>query len=362
MNGIAVLVGLAVVGVDYGWQPTADGQLEYIIQIEPELLESLKNGDEIVSEILPQARGVRKFRIRVGKEAVPREGQLRGETTPRSLSTPSSGTTGAVLPPADPQAGWGTPPSDSGRLSDNEFRPDGRLNLPPPPPLLDTDGKNSVLVRPGQGSANAPSRNSSGEVLPPGATGAEPRQPGPVELTPSTNSNNGGGWPIPPATGPSDITPPTGPVLPPADSTFPNQPGGLVLPPTDAETTPDADQLEVRPVPSPPTGSGPPRPIRVGDSGVRPPSSGESFTRAAPRDTTTLEEGQPREGETMGKPTLDEATAEKLQPPWKPLVFTSLALFASLAANLYLGWVALGIYRRYREVVAQLHQASASLT
>ncbi len=31
------------------------------------------------------------------------------------------------------------------------------------------------------------------------------------------------------------------------------------------------------------------------------------------------------------------------------------------AANLYLGWVALGVYRRYREVVAQLHRVQTSL-
>ncbi len=75
MNGIAVLISLAAVGVDYGWQPAADGQLEYIIQIEPSLLENLKNGDEIVSEILPEARGVRKFRIRVGNGPLPRIGR-----------------------------------------------------------------------------------------------------------------------------------------------------------------------------------------------------------------------------------------------------------------------------------------------
>jgi hypothetical protein len=62
------------------------------------------------------------------------------------------------------------------------------------------------------------------------------------------------------------------------------------------------------------------------------------------------------------KPTIDEKTAQELaaaeaSKPWLPLVLTSFALFASLAANMYLGWIAVGIYRRYRSVVGQLHQA-----
>jgi hypothetical protein len=62
------------------------------------------------------------------------------------------------------------------------------------------------------------------------------------------------------------------------------------------------------------------------------------------------------------KPTMDEETAQELHPPkpWTPLVLTSLALFASLAANAYLGWIAVGIHRRYRGVVSQLRQAQAS--
>ena len=57
MNGI-VLFALAAVGVDYGWQPTADGNLEYIIQIEPELLAAMDEGTPITSEVaLPPDAG-----------------------------------------------------------------------------------------------------------------------------------------------------------------------------------------------------------------------------------------------------------------------------------------------------------------
>lgn len=73
MHSLALLVAAASLGVDYGWQPTEDGQLEYIIQMEPSLLTLLKQGQEIVSEIHPDAKGVRRFRIMVGKGDLPRE-------------------------------------------------------------------------------------------------------------------------------------------------------------------------------------------------------------------------------------------------------------------------------------------------
>lgn len=74
MNGFALLLAAALLGVDYGWQPASDGRLEYIVQIEPVTLIALREGQEVVSQIDPLARGVRRFRIRVGTDVVPRLG------------------------------------------------------------------------------------------------------------------------------------------------------------------------------------------------------------------------------------------------------------------------------------------------
>lgn len=74
MNGLALLLVAAAVGVDYGWQPTADGDLEYIIQIEPVTLTALAEGQEVISQIDPYVQTIRRFRIRVGTDEVPRRG------------------------------------------------------------------------------------------------------------------------------------------------------------------------------------------------------------------------------------------------------------------------------------------------
>ncbi len=68
----AIVLAAALYGVDVGWQRTDDGDLEYIIQIEPQLIEAMRDGEAITSEILPELRGVRRYRIVVGNDELPR--------------------------------------------------------------------------------------------------------------------------------------------------------------------------------------------------------------------------------------------------------------------------------------------------
>ena len=73
MNGFALVLAASTLGIDVGWQPTDDGRLEYIIQIEPELLEAFKNGElEITSDIDPGVDRVHAFRVIVGNDLLPR--------------------------------------------------------------------------------------------------------------------------------------------------------------------------------------------------------------------------------------------------------------------------------------------------
>ncbi len=68
------LLAAAALSVDYGWQPLDGGGFEYIIQIEPELLDSLLAGESLRSDLPNYMRDVRSYRVQVGRGEVPRLG------------------------------------------------------------------------------------------------------------------------------------------------------------------------------------------------------------------------------------------------------------------------------------------------
>ena len=87
-----MLLAASALGVDYGWEVRDDGQSEYIIQIEPSLVELLKAGESITSEVDPRVTNVRRFQIRIGTGSLPRElpspavaSDPLGATTPEPL-------------------------------------------------------------------------------------------------------------------------------------------------------------------------------------------------------------------------------------------------------------------------------------
>lgn len=98
MLSIAVLLAAAATAVDYGWQPLAGGGFEYIIQIEPEVLDALLKGQEIASDLPPDLRGIRSYRVRVGSGDVPRVGQPPAPAAPvETVAEP----TGPLIGPAN---------------------------------------------------------------------------------------------------------------------------------------------------------------------------------------------------------------------------------------------------------------------
>jgi hypothetical protein len=108
MNAIAALILASTVGVDYGWHRATDGEWEYIIQIEPGLVETLAKGQALVSQMPPELRGVRRFRIQIGQGEVPREPLPQGGlTTLSNAADPRSAMGGPTGTPLDPAA-WGT--------------------------------------------------------------------------------------------------------------------------------------------------------------------------------------------------------------------------------------------------------------
>jgi hypothetical protein len=73
MCGHIACIAAVLLGVDAGWQPLPDGGIEYIIQIEPQLLETLRSGEPIQSDVPSYVKDVRAYRIVVGTAKLPRE-------------------------------------------------------------------------------------------------------------------------------------------------------------------------------------------------------------------------------------------------------------------------------------------------
>ena len=77
MDAALMLLYLVAAGVNYGWQPADDAQggYEYIVQVEPTLLEALRRGESVAveSNVPPEVASIRKVRITVGRGDLPRE-------------------------------------------------------------------------------------------------------------------------------------------------------------------------------------------------------------------------------------------------------------------------------------------------
>jgi len=85
MSHHAILIALAALGVETGWQPLENGQgLEYIIQIDRQLFESLQQGDSLTSSLPEEVRNVRQYRIVVGNDRLPRKNLAAQRTSPET--------------------------------------------------------------------------------------------------------------------------------------------------------------------------------------------------------------------------------------------------------------------------------------
>lgn len=298
MNCIALLLAASSLGVDFGWQPTADGELEYIIQIEPALLDAMRNGEQIVSEIHPDAAGVRRFRILVGRQQLPREAGVLTPRPPASAPPIQLSDAPQVAPPV------GIGPVPSGEASQPKPVPRGGAfpsgGLAPPTgsefPLPQRDPFNSVPQ-----PSPLPKQNK-------------------VELTPL---------------GP----PPQKPDSAPTPIPDPDRQSRIRVP--------DIGELPRIGVPAALS------PDPASEPLSRTAAYLESETRA--NDSAAGKTAAP----TATVPSANNLDGTHSDPakPWLPLMLTSLGLFGSIGLNVYLAWIARGFYTRYRALVANLRSS-----
>lgn len=226
MQVAAMLVALAAVGIDYGWQPVAGGGIEYIIQIPPEAVDALRSGQDIFSDLPPELRGIRNYRITVGSDPLPNAGTLppnhgqgtapqtqsaysqtsatidnndplrtvhAGNTPARPINRDSIGY-GAAAPVAEPQRSqlpmWGNTPLDPRYAA-----VDNRTDVWPYSPLI--PGSQSTL--PGQNTSLFPTNVTQPPLVPPtgqtantATTGATQPPTTPVAVASTTSKDDDG--------------------------------------------------------------------------------------------------------------------------------------------------------------------------
>ena len=111
MTPLLMLIATAALGVESGWEPLPEGGYDYMIQIEPQLLDILKKGDQEVFSDVPSHIDVRRFRIFAGT------GKLARVDAPNQPpAQPPSGGAGAPHAGGEPhdagQSPLGSPPAE----------------------------------------------------------------------------------------------------------------------------------------------------------------------------------------------------------------------------------------------------------
>ena len=93
MNTMLVYVAAATLGFQVGWQRLPEGGMQYIIQLDPQTLDALRDGQPIQSDIPSDAGEIRSYRIVMGAGM---------SKPPREAPPPPAPVTPAPVEPAKP--------------------------------------------------------------------------------------------------------------------------------------------------------------------------------------------------------------------------------------------------------------------
>jgi hypothetical protein len=108
MNTISLLIAMSTVSIDFGWDYNPGGGINYIVQIEPKQLESIREGTVFDSDLPEVPGGIRRHQIVIGTNRLPHQ----GEPLPQMTSSPSAPSSGLTTP-ADPRYSNMAPPATS---------------------------------------------------------------------------------------------------------------------------------------------------------------------------------------------------------------------------------------------------------
>src|ERR1043166_5310651 len=84
--GYVLAIASTAGAVDFGWTELPDGGIEYIFQVEPELISTFES-EGFTSEI-PRNLDVRRISVRVGRQRLPHQGDVIGPQAAASNRIP----------------------------------------------------------------------------------------------------------------------------------------------------------------------------------------------------------------------------------------------------------------------------------
>jgi hypothetical protein len=302
--------------VDFGWKELPDGGIEYQVQVEPELISTFAT-QGFSSEIPPGLRDIRSIRITTGKAQLPNQGDLQGpkvvqaaipeKTTPASDVADNSAQKSAIKEPNMLSNVVTTGATEAAPLlNPNDGNTVPALPYRYSPPLTSETNNGSAS---GSAFGSNPANGNPANSNPPNSSLPETnRIPG---LNEAANPLKGSFWPNTSSTAKGEPTPAA--VPPEAKSGFdPN-------PPRDNSAAVDTFRSENR------------------------------YTV-----------GAPQIGANELPQTVNKEISAPEAKPWMPLMLALLALFASLAANVYLVWLHQEIRFKYFSLLRRLPDGSVS--
>jgi hypothetical protein len=361
MNALILMLATTAVSVEAGWTPLADGGVEYIIQIEPQALDTLLRQSDVESEIPPNL-DVRRVRITVGTSKLPRVWPSNAPNPNSGGATPGVPTPAVIPGVSTPPAGPGSAPPASG------FPPNGSA--------------------PGGGYPGALNTSPISPAPPPATLGSLPGS-GSSGAQPSLVNNPSSGFPAggamnsnsPPTTPPFAVD--AGPSLGAPPSSFadaqrtavaqaiddPNAPGrnsylaaGQPQLPANsmfaeshaAQRPPDARQEPV-------SGNGMGRDSGSPNYNSRPYNDGRQQSSNDRFVNDGVAPNNVSHSQHNGQPTnVSNVTTEPPERNWPALMFTVTLLLASLSGNVYLFWLFWDTRLRYRDLLS--HHDSLALS
>lgn len=331
--------------VSHGWQAVSRERVEYVVQLAPELVSQLREGDEILMNVYPEAGQIQQFTIIAGQEVLPRKAARPPASTlaskqPKTVA-PAAGESPSVYGPTAGEAA----PTRTATPRTNEIP---RLRSPQKFKIADQAAEDRAAEEPAAEGPYRPALDNRGAEPSPELFSAEPpaeeaddpvygplRPPASREAAevPIFDKNDNDQFASAPVNRPKNSRP------------------AIAPPDNDKEYVPIEEMRLTEP--------------RASFAGLEKDAegAGEEERTGLDNNRTASLDSKPRKGlsnaSTKGaKASMAAAGDDEPKTPWLPLVLTGCALFFSLGGNVYLGWTAAEFYSRYRLAIERMRTSS----